>query len=70
VLYGMIGKEVNGRICGGWFPIYINFKFCLFARYCHIKKIYGVVGFVCRIKFYVNVYFVDVCCNGIWIGLG
>ena len=50
MLYGMIGKEVNGRICGGWFPIYIYIyiKLCLFARYCQIKKIYGVVGFVCR----------------------
>jgi hypothetical protein len=29
---------------------------------------YGIMGLVCRIKFYVIVYFVYVCGDGVWIG--
>ena len=54
----MIIKKVNCCVCSGWFAVYVYFKSGVSACYCKIEKSYGIMFFVCGIKFYVIVYFV------------
>jgi len=72
LFYGVIRKKVNCCVCSGWFLLYVYFKFGVSVFYCQIKKGYGIVFFVCGVKFYVIVYFVyihvdcvqvDFCCT-------
>jgi len=56
----VIRKKVNFCVYSGWFPAYVYFMFGVCACYCQIEKGYGIVFFVCGVKFYVIVYFVYV----------
>ena len=58
LFYGVIRKKVNCCVCSGCFPVYSYFKSGVSACYWQIKKGYGIVFFLCGVKFYVIVYFV------------
>jgi len=51
VFYGVIRKKVNSCVCSGWFPLYIYFRYGVSACYCQIEKGYGILFFVCGVKF-------------------
>ena len=65
LFYGTIRKNVNCCVCSSWFPVYVYFKFSVSACYCQIEKGYGIVFFVCGVTFYVIVYFVYICVDGV-----
>ena len=65
LFYRVIRKKVNCFVCSGWFPVYVYFEFSVSSCYCQIEKGYGFVFFVCWVKFYVIVYFVYVCVDGV-----
>jgi len=65
--YGVIRNKVNCCVCSVWFPVYVFFKFGVSACYCQIEKGYGIVFFVCGVKFYVIVYFVYMCVDGVQV---
>jgi len=67
LFYGVIRKKVNCCVCSGWFPVYVYFKFGVSACYCQIEKGYGIVFFLCGVKFYVIVYFVYICVDGVQV---
>jgi len=67
MLCGVIRRKVNCCVCSGWFPLYVFFKFCVSACYCQIEKGYGIVFYVCGAKFYVSVYFVYKCVDGVQV---
>jgi len=52
---GVIRKKVNRCVCSGWIPVYVYFKFSVSACYCQTEIGYGIVFFVCGVKFYVVV---------------
>jgi len=65
LFYGVFRKKINCRVCSGWFPVYVYFKFGVSACYCLIEKGYGIVFFVCGVKFYVIVHFIYICVHGV-----
>ena len=68
LFYGVIRKKVNCCVCSSLFPVYVyELKFGVSACYCQIEKSYGIVFFVCGVKFYVIVYFVCVCVDGVQV---
>ena len=67
LIYGVIREKVNCCVCSGWFLVYVYFKFSVSSCYCQIEKGYGIVFFVCGVKFYVIVYFVYVCVDGVQV---
>jgi len=67
LFYGVIRKKVNCCVCSGWFPVHVYFKFSVSSCYCQIEKAYGIVFFVFEVKFYVTVYFVYVCVDGVQV---
>ena len=67
LFYGVIRKKVNFCVCSGLFPVYVYLKFSVSSWYCQIEKVYGIVFFVCGVKFYVIVYFVYVCVDGVQV---
>ena len=67
LFYRVIRKKVNCCVCSGWFPVYVDFKSGVSVCYCQIEKGYGIVFFVCGVKFYVIVYFVYICIDVVQI---
>ena len=67
LFYGVIRKKVNRCVHSGWFPVNVYFKFSVSSCYCQIEKGYGIVFFLCGVKFYVIVYFVYVCVDGVQV---
>ena len=68
IFYGVIRKKVNCCVCSGWFPVYVYCRFCVSACYCRMEKGYGNVFFLCGVEFYVTVYFVYICVDGVQVG--
>ena len=56
LFYGVIRKKVNCCVYSGWFPVYVYSKYGVSACYCQIEKGYGILFFVCGVKFYVIVF--------------
>jgi hypothetical protein len=67
LFYGVIRKKGNCCVGSDWFRLYVYFKFGVSACYCQIEKSYGIVFFVCGVKFYVIVYFVYICVDGVQV---
>jgi len=67
LFYGVIRKKVNCCVCSGWFSVYVYSKYGVSAYYCQIEKGYLIVFFVCGVKFYVIVYFVYICVDGVQV---
>jgi hypothetical protein len=61
---GVVGMAVDCRVSSGWFSIYVYFEVCLVACYFQVKEIYGIVGFMCGVKFNLVMNFIYVCVNG------
>ena len=67
LLYGVIRKKLNYCVCSGWIPVYVHFEFSMFGCCCQIEKRYATVLFVCRVEFYVIVYFVYICIDSVQV---
>ena len=67
LFYGVIRKKVICCVCSGWLPVYVYFNSGVSVCYCQIEKGYGIVFFLCGVNFYVIVYFVYVCVDGVQV---
>jgi hypothetical protein len=54
MFHWVAGMKLDFRVGSGWFSIYVYFEACLVTGYFKVKEIYGVVGFMCGVKFYVD----------------
>ena len=61
--------EVDCRVGCGWFSIYVCFEVYLVACYFRFKEIYGMVGFVCGVEFYLVMNLIYVCVDGLGLDL-
>ena len=69
LFYGVIRKKDNCCVYSGWLPVYVYFMFIVSSCYCQIEKGYGIVLFVCGVKFYGIVYFF-MYVRSYWMTLG
>jgi len=67
MFHWVVGMEVDCCVGSGLFSIYVYFEVCLVACYFQVKEIYGIVGFVDGVKFYLvmNLIYVCVDCLGL-----
>jgi len=63
----VIRNKFNCCVRSDCFPVYDYFKYGVSACYCQIEKGYGIVFFICGVKFYVTVYFVYICVDGVQV---
>ena len=65
MFYWVVGMETDCRVGSDWFSIYVYFNVCLVACYFQVKEIYGIVGFVGGVKFYLAMNLIYVCVDGL-----
>jgi hypothetical protein len=68
MFYGVFGLKVDCRVGSDWFSIYVYFEVCLIACYFQVKEVYGIVGFVCGVKFYLVMNLIYVCVDCLGMG--
>ena len=66
MFYGVVGMEVDCRVGSGWFSVYVCFEVCVILCYFQVKEVYGVVGFMCGVKFYLVMNLIYVCVLMVW----
>jgi hypothetical protein len=68
MFYGVVGMEVDCFVGSGWFSIYVSFEVCLISCPFQVKETYGIVGFVCGVKFYLVMNLIYLCVYGLGLG--